>query len=116
MTQPDFSELAIPPVCKDCGAIQRPDVVLFGEYLPAAALDRYGEEFDKGFDLIFVIGTNAVFPYIQQPVLDAPRLGCATVEINPDETLLSAAKTSVPTLAGEQGTSGRSAGYPSSPT
>jgi NAD-dependent deacetylase len=31
---------APPPACADCGAILKPDVVFFGELLPAAAIDR----------------------------------------------------------------------------
>ena len=36
-----------------------------------------------------VIGTTAVFPYIQAPVLLAARGGRTTVEINPGDTMLS---------------------------
>jgi NAD-dependent deacetylase len=90
-TEPDFSKLRIPPRCHACGAIQRPDVVLFGELLPTAAVARYQQQLDQGFDMLFAIGTNAIFPYIHEPVMDAPRLGCVTVEINPDETVLSSA-------------------------
>ena len=42
-----------------------------------------------GFDVVFSIGTSALFPYIVQPVFDAARQGIPTVEINPNETDLS---------------------------
>ena len=67
----------------------RPGVVLFGESLPEAALITLQEELDQGFDLIFVIGTTAVFPYIAAPVMQAVRQGIPTVEINPARTRLS---------------------------
>ena len=89
----DFSQLRIPPRCPGCDGMQRPDVVLFGELLPVPAVSRYEQQLALGFDVIFAIGTNAVFPYIHEPVIDAPRSGCMTVEINPDETLLSAVVT-----------------------
>lgn len=79
----------IPPSCPDCGAVIRPDVVLFGERLPDAALDALERELRLGFDAVFAVGTTAGFPYIHGPVLAAARSGVPTVEVNPDETLLS---------------------------
>lgn len=80
----------IPPRCPDCHAVIRPRVVLFEEMLPEAALDHLFAEMNKGFDMVFTIGTSALFPYIVQPVVDAARQDKPTVEINPTETELSA--------------------------
>ena len=80
----DADDRTLPPRCAHCGG-----VVLFGESLPEAALIALQEELDQGFDLIFVIGTTAVFPYIAAPVMQAVRQGIPTVEINPARTRLS---------------------------
>lgn len=86
----DFSGLTMPPRCIRCAGLLRPDVVLFGEMLPFAALDRLAAESAEGFDIVFSIGTTGVFPYITEPLLAAGRQGAMTVEINPAETEISA--------------------------
>lgn len=88
--QADAGDPAVPPRCVPCGRIVRPRVVLFGEMLPGEALDRLYREMARGFDMVFVIGTTAVFPYIAEPVARAVRDGVPTVEINPARTHLSA--------------------------
>jgi NAD-dependent deacetylase len=82
-------EWEIPPRCPDCSAILRPDVVLFGEMLPTEAVDRLVCELATGFGVVFSVGTSSLFPYIQEPVLAARRMGIPTIEINPSETELS---------------------------
>ena len=84
-----LADRAVPPHCGQCGGVVRPAVVLFGEQLPSLAIERLYEELDAGFDMMFVIGTTAVFPYIAEPVLSAARKGIPTVEINPAGTRLS---------------------------
>jgi NAD-dependent deacetylase len=86
----DYADLAPLPRCAACGAVERPDVVLFGEALPSAAVERYLRELERGFDIVFSVGTTSVFPYIAEPVLRARRLGRPAVEINPGETEVSA--------------------------
>lgn len=85
----DAGDSSVPPRCRHCGEIVRPRVVLFGEMLPETAIGRLHEELARGFDMVFVIGTTAVFPYIAEPVLRAVRVGIPTVEINPARTHLS---------------------------
>ena len=85
----NFDGLEIPPKCPDCRALVRPDVVLFGEMLDEHAMNRMQAELNKGFDVVFTIGTTSVFSYIQAPVHLAKATGNTTVEINPDETTLS---------------------------
>lgn len=85
----DFDGLALPPRCRACGGLVRPDVVLFGEMLPATALAEYEAELGRGFDVLFAIGTTAAFPYVHGPVAEASARGGTTVEINPGETPLS---------------------------
>lgn len=79
----------LPPPCPACAAILRPDVVLFDEPLPAAAVKRLRDELASGFDLVLTIGTSANFPYIVEPVALAMQAGVPTVEINPQRTPLS---------------------------
>jgi len=85
----DFSEIEIPPLCPNCKTIARPDVVFFGEMLPADKLVILERELKRGFDIYFSIGTTSVFPYIQQPILYAKSSGSPAIEINPDDTEVS---------------------------
>ncbi|HWN68868.1 MAG TPA: hypothetical protein VNM90_14620, partial [Haliangium sp.] len=71
------------------GGLIRPDVVLFGEWLPEAAVAENATQLQRGFDIIFSIGTTSAFPYIAGPVVSARRAGIPTVEINPSATLVS---------------------------
>ena len=50
------------PTCPDCTAVIRPAVVLFGEMLPAVALDQYDRVMAAGPDVVLSIGTTSVFP------------------------------------------------------
>ncbi len=65
-------------------------MVLFGEYLPADAVNRMYEQLQQGFDMIFSVGTTSVFPYIAEPVVEARFQGIPTVEINPGDTAVTA--------------------------
>ncbi len=85
----DYAALSIPPRCPDCGELVRPEVVLFGEMLPRAAVAVLDRELGRGFDLVVSIGTTSVFPYIIAPVMLARNAGRDTVEINPGTTSVS---------------------------
>jgi NAD-dependent deacetylase len=78
----------IPPPCPHCGAPLRPDVVWFGESLPAAALQAAFEA-ARVASLFFSIGTSALV----EPAASLSRLalqsGAVLVEINPDDTPLT---------------------------
>ena len=88
-TVTNYAGMSIPPACPECGALVRPEVVLFGEALPGPAISALSRELSRGFDMVFSIGTTSVFPYIAEPVERARRLGVPTVEINPGETEVS---------------------------
>jgi NAD-dependent deacetylase len=88
-TVADYSALTIPPRCGACGGMLRPEVVLFGELLPAETLERLWRECQAGFDAVFSIGTTSVFPYIAEPVRWAASSGRPTVEINPARSEVS---------------------------
>lgn len=76
------------PTCASCGALTRPDIVWFGEMLPAAALDR-AEHGLEDADCVLVVGTsNRVYP--AAALVEAAIAGPATViEINPESTPVS---------------------------
>ena len=82
----DYSGFSIPPRCPGCRGVLQPDVVLFGEELPARQLVTYQAETRRGFDLVISVGTTSVFPYISAPVLAAYQLRDPSIEINPGET------------------------------
>jgi NAD-dependent deacetylase len=85
----DYAGLELPPKCPKCGALVRPDVVLFEELLPAHKLHALRRELVQGFDAYFSIGTTSVFAYIAEPMLQAARHGRLTVEVNPEKTEVS---------------------------
>jgi len=74
----------VPPRC-ECGALLRPDVVWFGEMLPAAALDRAAQEI-AGADLLLIVGTSGVV----QPAAGLVSLHRGlSIEINPEASALT---------------------------
>jgi NAD-dependent deacetylase len=89
-TVADYSSLTtVPPRCPECGAVVRPEVVLFGEMLPPEKVDQLQAELRRGFDVVFSVGTTSVFPYIARPVIAAKQAGVPTVEINPGTSQVS---------------------------
>ena len=77
----------IPPKCS-CGGFLRPDVVWFGELLPAGILEK-SYQLSQSCDLFFSIGTSAlVHPAASLP-LYAKKNGAYLVEINPGPTEIS---------------------------
>lgn len=77
-----------PPVCLECGEAMRPDVVLFGEMLPANAFE-YAAGKARGCELCFVVGTSAVvYPAAALPEI-AKEAGAYVVEVNPERTPLT---------------------------
>jgi NAD-dependent deacetylase len=78
------------PSCAACAGTLRPDVVLFGEMLPPEKVERMRHELLlQTPDVVLVVGTSALFPYIAEPALVAREAGKLTVEINPEPTVLS---------------------------
>jgi NAD-dependent deacetylase len=76
------------PACLDCGSALRPDVVLFGEFLPAGAFEAASAK-ASACDLCLVVGTSAVvYPAAAIPEI-ARAAGAYLVEVNPERTPLS---------------------------
>jgi NAD-dependent deacetylase len=92
---------AIPPTCDQCPGSLRPDVVLFGEYLPARTFEEAASA-SADADLFVVVGTSAVVrPAADLPVL-AANGGAFVIEVNPEPTEISAwADAVLPGKAGE---------------
>ena len=83
-----FDTLRLVPRCPVCDAVLKPDVVFFGEAIPADAMARAFDEADRA-DLVLVIGTSAVvYPASGIPET-ARRHGARVVEINLEETDLT---------------------------
>src|SRR6188768_1145658 len=74
-TVTSYRGLQLPPRCLGCSAIERPEVVLFGEELPERKLKRFLDELFSGFDLVISIGTSGTFPYIRAPMIRAKVYG-----------------------------------------
>ena len=73
-------------VCPDCGGAVKPDVVLFGEMLPAAAIER-AVELAEGADLMLCVGSSlAVHPVAGLPQLTLERGGRLAI-VTKGETL-----------------------------
>lgn len=78
----------LPPVCLECGGSLRPDVVLFGEMLPAGVFELATAKAET-CELCFVVGTSAVvYPAAMLPEI-ARESGAYVVEVNPERTPLS---------------------------
>lgn len=72
-----------PPPCPECGSPVRPDVVWFGEVLPAEATER-AWDLARRCDAMLVVGTSGlVWPAAELPHL-AAGAGAAVIEINPE--------------------------------
>jgi len=81
-----------PPHCPRCGGLLRPDVVWFGEALPRAAIET-AMAASEACDVFLSIGTSAlVQPAASLPLIALER-GAIVLEINPDETPLTARVT-----------------------
>lgn len=76
------------PACPRCGGPVRPDVVWFGEALPAGVLEQ-ARQAARRCDLFFSVGTSAVvYPAAELAEL-AAGAGATVVEINPEPTPLT---------------------------
>jgi len=78
-----------PPRCPRCGGYLRPDVVWFGENLPEQALQQAWQA-SAACDWFMAVGTSGlVQPAASLPFYAAQR-GARLVEVNPQETALTA--------------------------
>lgn len=109
-TVTDFMEVPLKdklPKCVTCGALLRPDVVWYGEPLPAAAYDCSYQGASE-CDAMIVVGTSSVVRPAASLPLVAKHNGAFVVEVNTgytpisaliDETLIGRAGEIMPELA-----------------
>jgi NAD-dependent deacetylase len=76
------------PACPHCGRWIRPDVVLFGEILPAKELAD-AENYSQNCDLMLVIGTSGLVSPADSLPRMAIRNGAKLIEINPAYSMIS---------------------------
>jgi NAD-dependent deacetylase len=82
---------ASPPYCF-CGALMKPDVVMFGEVIPSQALVE-SARLAETCNVLIVVGTSAqVYPAARLPVL-ARQSGAFIIEANIEETDFTATVT-----------------------
>lgn len=90
-TREEVSRRGVPPPC-DCGALLKPDVIFFGEEIPAEAL-RASTRLATRCRVLLVVGTSAeVAPASQIPWL-AKQAGATIVEVNLAPSSITAAVT-----------------------
>lgn len=77
-----------PPPCPYCGAYARPDVVWFGEMLPADALSD-AHDLSVACDLMIVVGTSGLVTPAANLPRYAKRAGASVLEVNPDYSMIS---------------------------
>jgi NAD-dependent deacetylase len=89
--EPDGTD-HLQPLCPNCGSPLRPDVVWFGESLPVAELEAASEA-ARSCDVLLSVGTSGlVYPAASLPY-EALENGAVVVEVNPERTPLSRART-----------------------
>ncbi|MBN2566417.1 MAG: NAD-dependent deacylase [Candidatus Eisenbacteria bacterium] len=79
----------IPPRCRKCGSLLRPDVVWYGEPLPVKAYER-SHELAARCDAMLVVGTSAIVHPAASLPLVAKHGGALVIEINTSFTPISA--------------------------
>ncbi len=77
----DISLENLPPLCKKCNGLLKPDFIFFGEGIPAKAAEKADEDARKS-DLFLVIGTTGeIMPASMIPYI-AKNNGAKIIEIN----------------------------------
>ncbi len=85
----EYDDTPAVPKCTQCGGVLRPGVVLFGESLPSAILAE-AQQAAAESEVFFSVGTSSIVePAASLPYI-AKANGAYLVEINPEETPLSA--------------------------
>ena len=79
----ELMEKAFPPTCPRCGAVMRPEVVLFGESLPSEALER-SIEAARSSRLALCVGSSLVV----HPAAMVPQYAEAVAIVNLERTPL----------------------------
>jgi NAD-dependent deacetylase len=79
----------VPPVCAICGSPLRPDVVWFGELLPPGALE-HAVHAARTAEVFLSVGTSGLVEPAASLAFAALDAGACVIEVNPDDTPLTA--------------------------
>jgi len=75
----------LPPLCRHCGGLLKPDFVFFGEAIPQKPLQQAYYE-AKHADVFIIVGsTGEIMPASMVPAM-AKENGCQIIEVNIEET------------------------------
>jgi NAD-dependent deacetylase len=84
----------LPPTCRQCGGLLKPDFVFFGESIPHIPLEAAYEASNIS-DVFLIIGTTGeVMPANQFPLL-AKENGATIIEVNPHESNYTSTVTDI---------------------
>jgi NAD-dependent protein deacetylase/lipoamidase len=84
----------LPPKCKKCDGLLKPDFIFFGEQIPSAAYSASIAAAQKA-EVCLVVGTTGeVMPANHMPVL-AKQNGATIIEINPERSKLTDSITDI---------------------
>jgi len=78
----------IPPECKKCGGIGRPNVVWFGEIIPMSIIERAIKSIEE-CQVMLIVGTSGVVEPAASLGLLAKQTGKVVIEVNLEPTLNS---------------------------
>ncbi|HXG30875.1 MAG TPA: NAD-dependent deacylase [Thermodesulfobacteriota bacterium] len=78
----------LPPRCKSCGTIGRPNVVWFGEMIPMQIIDRALIAIEE-CDVMLIVGTSGVVEPAASMGLLAKQTGKTVIELNVEPTFNS---------------------------
>ncbi|HVN32876.1 MAG TPA: NAD-dependent deacylase [Thermoanaerobaculaceae bacterium] len=78
----------VPPVCSECGAMERPAVVWYGEFLPEAVMAAASAAIEA-CEVLVVVGTSAVVYPAAGFVEVAANAGAKVIEVNPEASRMA---------------------------
>lgn len=78
----------LPPRCKDCGSLGRPNVVWFGEIVPMSVIDKTLVAIEK-CQVMLIVGTSGVVEPAVSMGLVAKQTGKTVIEVNLEPTINS---------------------------
>jgi NAD-dependent deacetylase len=78
----------LPPKCKNCGALGRPNIVWFGEVIPMSVIDKALIAIEE-CQVMLIVGTSGVVEPAASMGLLAKQTGKIVIEINTEPTINS---------------------------
>ncbi|HEY7535525.1 MAG TPA: NAD-dependent deacylase [Thermodesulfobacteriota bacterium] len=84
----DVPIMEIPPRCKNCGTLSRPNVVWFGEIIPISIIDKILLAIER-CQVMLITGTSGVVEPAASMGLVAKHTGKTVIEVNLESTINS---------------------------